>query len=69
MVDNDEMVEGYLDGRASELMELPEGNNRSESYRHGWKNGRDDRLQRPRASAVELRSAASDIERIEAGYR
>lgn len=57
----DETVEGYFDGIRSDLHELPEGSNRSESYKHGWRNGRDDRLARPRATAAELRQRAADI--------
>lgn len=35
-LDDDEIVEGYRDGRAGE----PEpGDNRSKSYWHGWRNG------------------------------
>lgn len=41
-----EMLEGYWDGLRGE----PEpGANRSHSYRHGWKNGRDDRNKSPRS--------------------
>lgn len=36
MLDQDEITEGYRDGRDGE----PEpGNNRSRSYWHGWRNG------------------------------
>lgn len=63
-----DIVEGYMDGLRSELENLPQGNNRSDSYRHGWNNGRDDRLRRPRATAADLREAAADIERREASY-
>lgn len=38
MLDTDEIVEGYLDGRNNE----PCGNNRSTSFWHGWRNGRVD---------------------------
>jgi ribosome modulation factor len=65
---NDEMVEGYRDGRASDLEELPAGSNRSESYVHGWRNGRDDRVQRPRAAASQLRDEATEIEFREGSY-
>ena len=35
-LDDDEMIEGYRDGKAGE----PEpGDNRSRSYWHGWRNG------------------------------
>lgn len=63
-----EVVEGYMDGRKSDLDELPEGSNRSESYKHGWRNGRDDRMQKPRASAATLREEAKDIARNELAY-
>jgi hypothetical protein len=52
----DEMVDGYRDGRN---LDNPEPSaNRSESYRHGFLNGRDDRAGSPRALASELRLAA-----------
>lgn len=36
MLDQDEITQGYRDGKAGE----PEpGNNRSRSYWHGWRNG------------------------------
>jgi hypothetical protein len=53
---NDEMIEGYYDGRDSTSPE-PSGN-RSYSYRHGFLNGRDDRSGKPRATAAELREQA-----------
>ena len=38
-LDDDEMVEGYLDGRKGD----PEpGDNRSKSYWHGWRSGNAD---------------------------
>lgn len=39
---NEEMVEGYLDGRDLDNPEPSE--NRSHSYRHGFKAGRNDKL-------------------------
>jgi hypothetical protein len=52
----DEMVEGYRDGRK---LDNPEpSTNRSDSYRHGFANGRDDRAGSPRAPAAMLRSMA-----------
>lgn len=55
-----EMTEGYLDGRTDDREELPPSlSNRSASYRHGWLNGRDDRLGTPRAPAWRLRLDAS----------
>jgi len=68
MAELDEVTEGYMDGFASDLDELPDGNNRSESYKHGWKNGRDDRLVRPRASARRLREEAEEIRRRESEW-
>ena len=47
-----EMVEGYLDGCKDERDALPENTNRSRAYVHGWLNGRDDRLRKPRDSAA-----------------
>lgn len=60
-----EMVEGYLDGMSSDLDDLPTGSNRSDGYKHGWRNGRDDRKRSPRASAGALRQEADDIGRRE----
>ena len=55
----DEILEGYLDGFSDDRDMLPVSlQNRSESYRHGWQNGRDDRLVRPRMSAQDLRHSA-----------
>lgn len=58
---NDDMIEGYFDGKKSEFEELPNGSNRSDSYKHGWRNGRDDRMGRPRESAESLRHEAAEI--------
>jgi hypothetical protein len=56
---NDDMVEGYGDGFRDDRTEMPKSfANRSLSYRHGWLNGRDDRLNKPRATAVDLRVLA-----------
>lgn len=53
---NDEMVQGYMDGWD---LDAPEPSaNRSHSYRHGFANGRDDRANKPRASAATLRQWA-----------
>lgn len=50
-----EMLDGYLDGLRGE----PEpGANRSASYRHGWKNGRDDRRSSPRAPSSYIHAEA-----------
>lgn len=52
----DEMIEGYRDGRDADCPE-PSAN-RSDSYRHGFANGRDDRAGAPRAPASILRLMA-----------
>lgn len=53
----DEMVEGYMDGRDPNAPE-PSAN-RSRSYRHGFANARDDLARTPRASAQALRDDAA----------
>lgn len=53
---NDEMIEGYRDGNDPDSPE-PSAN-RSESYRHGFANGRDDLHGRPRLPADALRYMA-----------
>ena len=55
---NADMVQGYLDGFDANSPEPSE--NRSESYRHGFANGRDDANGTPRASAQELRERAQN---------
>lgn len=43
------VVEGYLKGRNSESLELPECyKDYPAAFKHGWLNGRDDRIGRPR---------------------
>lgn len=54
-----EMTQGYLDGLSDTRPDFPELTNRSEAYRHGWLNGRDDRIGEPRACAETLRSEAA----------
>lgn len=50
----DEMVRGYQDGlRGISCHIVP-----SASYMHGYQNGRDDRLNTPRATVVDLKVAA-----------
>lgn len=50
-LDDDEIMEGYWDGRAGE----PEpGNNRSLSYWHGWRNGNTDRPGGPNPDAAQI---------------
>lgn len=56
---NDEMVEGYLDGRDSNAPE-PSGN-RSRSYRHGFQSGRDDLARKPSAPCVVRRQQAEEL--------
>ena len=56
-----EMLEGYLDGRSDTRLEYPAQSNRSDAYQHGWLNGRDDRIHRPRLSAQTLRIIADRI--------
>lgn len=51
-----DIIDGYFDGREDERIEYPEATNRSAFYRHGWLNGRDDRVGSPRASAETIRS-------------
>ena len=50
-----EMLRGYWDGLNGE----PEpGDNRCASYRHGWKNGRDDRNKSPRSATSYIHAEA-----------
>lgn len=66
---NDDMVEGYNDGLKDERLLFPKSmSNRSASYRHGWLNGRDDRLRRPRASARVLDALADDAMRRDSWF-
>jgi hypothetical protein len=58
MIANEEMIEGYMDGICDNRQDYPERSNRSASYRHGWLNGRDDRIRQPRASYYTLSEAA-----------
>jgi ribosome modulation factor len=52
-----EMLQGYWSGLKGE----PEpGDNRSYSFKHGWRNGRDDRAQNPRSPASYIHSEALD---------
>lgn len=58
---NTDMVEGYLDGFRATEADFPDRlANRGESYRHGWLNGRDDRLGSPRSSAADLSEKADE---------
>lgn len=59
-----EMLAGYWDGLNGE----PEpGANRSHSYRHGWKNGLDDRNKSPRAIASYVREEADKARAADIG--
>lgn len=59
----DEMVEGYLAGLASQSIFFPECHEfKSAAFRHGWMNGRDDRVGLPRERASVLLRRAEMIE-------
>lgn len=60
---NNEMYEGYRDGLNPDSPKP--SNNRSASYLHGFANGRDDLLKRPRATAQLLREAAMEAEKLD----
>jgi hypothetical protein len=55
-----DMLEGYRDGYADDRAEMTLGN-RSGAYLHGWQNGRDDRLNSPRAAAAVIRQIGAAI--------
>lgn len=57
---SDEILEGYRDGFRDDRDDLPASlANRSHAYRHGWLNGRDDRLGRARQPASATRTDAA----------
>lgn len=56
-----DMFDGYRDGLSSTQAEVSEGVNRSEAYVFGWRNGRDDRMGKPRATAEVLRAMGENI--------
>lgn len=56
-----EMVQGYCDGKEDSRTELPEKHNFDVAYVHGWLNGRDDRIGKPREFASVLRARANMI--------
>lgn len=58
---HEEISDGYFDGLADDRHEYPDQSNRSAFYRHGWLNGRDDRLGKPRAIAAEIRQELTDL--------
>lgn len=56
------MMAGYIDGLDSGSNELPDCHRfKSAAYRHGWLNGRDDRVHKPRDKASVLRARAGMI--------
>lgn len=55
----DEMVEGYMDGRDPNSPAPSE--NRSRAYRHGFQSGRDDLAMKPSAPFHIRRAAAEEI--------
>lgn len=65
---NEEMIQGYVDGADPNSPEP--STNRSNSYRHGFANGRSDRAKKSRASYDELiRMADEAMDADEATYR
>jgi ribosome modulation factor len=58
---SDEMVRGYLDGLEDDRDELPESTNHSQQYAHGWRNGRDDRKNKPRDFYHNLKATAEKL--------
>lgn len=60
-MDVGQFAEGYVDGLDSVLSDLPMGSGKSESYRSGWINGRDDRSCLPQVSYTEPRPTATMI--------
>ena len=67
-----EMTEGYRDGKSDTRDDLPESlTNRSHCYRHGWQMGRDDRVKPPydpfRASRNRVSAFAAEVLDREAG--
>jgi len=65
-----DMVRGYAAGYNSECLDLPDCHVRqSPAFRHGWLNGRDDRIGNPRERASVLRARAELIVSNVAGNR
>lgn len=56
---NDEMVEGYLDG--FDLDNPEPSDNRSHSYRHGFVNGRADKLGKPAFPSARVARVLADM--------
>lgn len=61
---NQEMVDGYLDGRNADTPE-PSAN-RSQSYRHGWQVGRAEIERRRLGKCDEVRERADNAMRADA---
>jgi hypothetical protein len=57
----DEMVEGYLAGLNSTFDKPPHKGIWTPAFTHGWLNGRDDRVSKPREIASVLRNRAEMI--------
>lgn len=55
----DEMVEGYMDGRDGDAPQPPD--NRSRAYKHGFQSGRDDLARLPSAPYAVRRAQAEEI--------
>lgn len=57
-----DMVDGYLAGFCSGSQRLPACHEaRSAAFKHGWLNGRDDRISKPRERYSVLRNRADMI--------
>lgn len=57
-----DMVRGYMAGFNSDSLDLPNCHDfQSAAFRHGWLNGRDDRVGNPRERASVLRARAGLI--------
>lgn len=57
-----EMVDGYWAGRSDGCLDYPEiYRGKSTAFKHGWLNGRDDRVGKPREKATVLRARAEMI--------
>ena len=54
-----ELLHGYMDGFDKDAIEP--NDNRTEAYRFGWLNGRDDRIGEPRDTAKNLREELQSI--------
>jgi len=64
-----DIIDGYFDGHADDRVDYPEASNRSQFYRHGWLNGRDDRIGTPRASAQQIRDELAALSKSSPGGR